>query len=1079
MKLTQKNVQNNVNANTYQRGVKYFQENRVKIIETREREDGRGVKLQSAAQGSNNNEYVQTITIHKSKSNSIEIDGRCTCPVRFNCKHIVAACLNYIEASAEKEKSVVNDPLNWIDEFATVSNKEELTEDSQEFLCYLLNQGEEPNVLTVRFMSARQLKKGGISKPKAVPVHNLLSKFTRPKYTTQADSDIAQIINSIKGQQWLDYPLQGEIGYLALTKMLATHRCFWKDVTSGPIQNGERREVEFRWEKQKNGDMRLSIEVIPEAIILETSPSLYFEENKNEIGPLKGAAFTPQQWRLLSQMPAIPLTDVAEFSRKLISTLPGIQLPPPVPVETFNIKTPPNPVIHLMSKKVDSGRQHQVLRLQYEYGKHLIPPLPRKDRHTTTLNKKLLIIHRDLEKEAAFENMLSESGFEARQFLDDNELNFAPKKSMRAMEIAEHWRVFVEETAAALKADGCKVIVDNSFDLEFVRVEEWQVDVEEKNEWFDLRFDLEIGGHKIPLLPLVIKVLESYDIENLPKTLTVPLRENKFISLPSERIKPICQILYELHDKSSLNKNGSMRLNLFDAGRLDDLENGLGTAIEWQGGESLRELGKKLKNFHGIETAPIPKGLLTELRDYQQQGLNWLQFLREYSLNGILADDMGLGKTIQALANLLLEKEQGRLTQPCLIIAPTSLMSNWRREAEKFTPELKVLVLQGANRHERFSEINKHDLIITTYPLLVRDHEVLLAHRYHYLVLDEAQNIKNNNSKTSRQTREVKANHRLCLTGTPMENHLGELWSQFDFLMPGLLGNSQFFKRHFRTPIERHNDLAKQKHLSKRISPFMLRRTKIEVITELPPKTEIIRSVTLGGKQAALYESIRLSMEAKVRKAIAQKGLARSHIMVLDALLKLRQTCCDPRLLSIPQAQDIHESAKLEMLMEMLPELIEEGRKILLFSQFTKMLAIIEEELIKTKIRYTKLTGQTRHREEAIDKFKNDEADVFLISLKAGGVGLNLTEADTVIHYDPWWNPASENQATDRAHRIGQSKAVFVYKLITENTVEEKIIALQAKKQALADGVYQDKERSDNMNITANDLESLFAPLVP
>lgn len=252
----------------------------------------------------------------------------------------------------------------------------------------------------------------------------------------------------------------------------------------------------------------------------------------------------------------------------------------------------------------------------------------------------------------------------------------------------------------------------------------------------------------------------------------------------------------------------------------------------------------------------------------------------------------------------------------------------------------------------------------------------------------------------------------------------------------------------------------------------------MDVITELPDKTEIIRSVTLGSKQAALYESIRLSMEAKVRKAIAQKGLARSHIMVLDALLKLRQTCCDPGLLSIPQAQDIEESAKLEMLMEMLPELIEEGRKILLFSQFTKMLAIIEQKLIDENIRYTKLTGQTRKREEVIDKFKNGEADVFLISLKAGGVGLNLTEADTVIHYDPWWNPASENQATDRAHRIGQNKAVFVYKLITENTVEEKILALQAKKQELADAVYQDNDKADSLNITATDLESLFAPLV-
>jgi len=1077
MKITRLDVQNNVNANSFKRGLDYFQRKKVEVLETLERDDGRSTKLQGLAQGSRNNEYAQKITIKKTKDDAIEIDGRCSCPVQFNCKHVTAVCLDYIENTATDDKA--DNPLTWIDEFATASQQPNIAEEGTEFLCYILDKGTEPGVLTARFMSTRQAKKGGLTKPRAVPLHNLLSKFTRPTYATPADSDIAQIINSIKGQQWLDYPLRGEIGYLALTKMLATHRCYWKDVNTTVVENGERREVEFNWSKQNNDEMKLTIDVIPDALILETSPSLYFDQTRNQIGPLKGAAFTPQQWRLLVSMPAIQMTDVAEFSRKLMTTLPGIQIPPPMPIETVDIKIEPNTVIRLMTKKVDKGKQQQVLQLQYEYDKHLISPLPRKDRYSKTVNEKLLIIHRDLPKEAAFENMLQEMGFEARQFLDDNDLNFAPPRSWRAVDSAAHWREFIDHTAPKLRSNGCKITTDKSFNIEFFDVSEWQIDIEQKNEWFDLRFDLDIGDKKIQLLPLISKVLESYDIENLPETLTVPLRENKYVTLPSEKIRPICQVLFELHDKSSLNNTGALRLNLFDAGRLDDLDQGLGSNFKWQGGDSLLTLGKKLKDFQGIQKAPIPTGLNADLRDYQQQGLNWLQFLREYNFGGILADDMGLGKTVQTLSNLLLEKEQGRLTQPCLIIAPTSLMSNWRREAEKFTPDLSVLILHGTNRHEKFSDIQNYDLVITTYPLLVRDHDTLLSHNYHYLILDEAQNIKNSNSKTARQAREIKAQHRLCLTGTPMENHLGELWSQFDFLMPGLLGNGQFFKRHFRTPVERHNDISRQKQLVTRISPFMLRRTKNEVITELPPKTEIIRSVVLNTKQAALYESIRLSMESKVRKAIAQRGMAKSHIMVLDALLKLRQTCCDPSLLSIAQAQEINESAKLEMLMEMVPELIEEGRKILLFSQFTKMLSIIEQKVKDAGIRYTKLTGQTRNREDAIDKFKNGEADIFLISLKAGGVGLNLTEADTVIHYDPWWNPASENQATDRAHRIGQNKAVFVYKLITENTVEEKILALQEKKQALADNVYQDKEKSENLNITADDLESLFAPLVP
>jgi SNF2 family DNA or RNA helicase len=438
---------------------------------------------------------------------------------------------------------------------------------------------------------------------------------------------------------------------------------------------------------------------------------------------------------------------------------------------------------------------------------------------------------------------------------------------------------------------------------------------------------------------------------------------------------------------------------------------------------------------------------------------------------------MGLGKTVQALTHLLLEKESGRMNKPCLIIAPTSLMGNWRREVERFTPDLSVLTLQGAERKQDFDKIKDHDLILTTYPLLPRDQEVLLKTDYYYLVLDEAQVVKNPRSQAARVIREIKTGHRLCLTGTPMENHLGELWAQFDFLMPGFLGDSASFKKTYRTPIEVHGDSEQRERLSKRLRPFMLRRTKQEVATELPAKTEIIRSVPLHPKQAALYESIRITMEKKVRDAIANKGLARSHITILDALLKLRQTCCDPRTLALKEAQKINESAKLDLLMEMLPEQLEEGRRILIFSQFTRMIALMEKELKTYNIAYTKLTGQTRKRDEAIERFKNGEVDVFLISLKAGGVGLNLTEADTVIIYDPWWNPAVESQAADRVHRIGQDKPVFVYKLLTENTVEEKILAMQQKKRALADSIYNSGKKEASFKLTSEDLSDLFKPL--
>jgi SNF2 family DNA or RNA helicase len=310
-----------------------------------------------------------------------------------------------------------------------------------------------------------------------------------------------------------------------------------------------------------------------------------------------------------------------------------------------------------------------------------------------------------------------------------------------------------------------------------------------------------------------------------------------------------------------------------------------------------------------------------------------------------------------------------------------------------------------------------------------------------------------------------------------MENHLGELWAQFDFLMPGFLGDAATFTSRWRRPIEKHGDDGLRDRLARRVAPFLLRRTKGEVAAELPPKTEILRTVALGERQATLYESIRLAMERKVREAIAAKGLARSHITILDALLKLRQTCCDPRLLPLKQAAGVKVSAKLELLMDLVPEQLEEGRRILLFSQFTRMLTLIEEALTQRRIGYTKLTGQTRDREAAIDRFRRGEVDLFLISLKAGGVGLNLTEADTVILYDPWWNPAVEAQAADRSHRIGQAKPVFVYKLLTEQTVEEKILALQEKKRALMAGITRSRPGDEAVALTADDLAALFAPL--
>jgi SNF2 family DNA or RNA helicase len=405
-------------------------------------------------------------------------------------------------------------------------------------------------------------------------------------------------------------------------------------------------------------------------------------------------------------------------------------------------------------------------------------------------------------------------------------------------------------------------------------------------------------------------------------------------------------------------------------------------------------------------------------------------------------------------------------------------MGNWQDETARFAPSLKVLLLQGKDRAELFDKIPEADLVLTTYALLPRDEEKLREHDFHLVILDESHYIKNTRSKAAQSASLLRTKHRLCLSGTPLENHLGELWSQFHFLLPGLLGDEKTFNSQFRHPIERQDDPLRRALLNRRIRPFLLRRTKDNVAKELPSKTEMVRKVELSGAQRDLYETVRLAMDKKVRDEIDRKGVARSQIVILEALLKLRQVCCDPRLVkAMPGKKNTAAvSAKLLDLMQMVEDLLGEGRKILVFSQFTSMLALIEEELQSRGIRYALLTGETRDRSAQVAAFQQGAVPIFLISLKAGGVGLNLTAADTVIHYDPWWNPAAENQATDRAWRIGQDKPVFVYKLIAKGTLEEKIQQLQQKKSELAQSILSEGE-SQKMALTQEDLQAIFAPL--
>ncbi|MGV8948434.1 MAG: SNF2-related protein [Candidatus Paracaedibacter sp.] len=650
--------------------------------------------------------------------------------------------------------------------------------------------------------------------------------------------------------------------------------------------------------------------------------------------------------------------------------------------------------------------------------------------------------------------------------------------------------VLSNEVFPHLKTEGWQIETDPSFPFQPIQdIGEWYANVNNEAtsgiDWFDLEMGVEIDGKRINILPHIVRLLRNPNIrttmdnDNLSdeEVIYTQLDDGRYLPIPAKKIQFIARTLIELYDLNSLTQEGRLRLSTWQSAQLAELEHAMAASqLRWFGSNQLRDLGNKLRDFKMIEKAILPVSFHNTLRPYQEEGVSWLQFLRDHNLNGILADDMGLGKTIQALAHIMVEKESGRMQHPILVVAPTSLMTNWKSEASRFAPILKVLILQGNERKDNFDRIADHDLILTTYPLLSRDKDILLNHKYHLLILDEAQVIKNPNTMAHRIVQQVQAKHRLCLTGTPMENHLGELWSLFHFLMPGFLGDNKKFTQTFRKPIEKRQDQDRQLALTRRVRPFMLRRTKEEVVSELPAKTEIIQHIELLPTQRDLYESVRLAMHSKIQVEIEERGLKRSQIVILDALLKMRQVCCDPRLLKIESAKNVKESAKLQFLIDTLPEMIEENRKILLFSQFTSMLALIEAELKKLKIPYVILTGQTKDRQTPINDFQSGKVPLFLISLKAGGTGLNLTAADTVIHYDPWWNPAVENQATDRAYRIGQNKPVFVYKLVTVGTVEEKILDMQNYKAALFAGVFDGTSTSSG-SLSPEDLEALFEPL--
>ncbi len=651
---------------------------------------------------------------------------------------------------------------------------------------------------------------------------------------------------------------------------------------------------------------------------------------------------------------------------------------------------------------------------------------------------------------------------------------------------------FFSEIVPRMRAAGWQIDIDKSWAFESLLVEEDALSVdlegEEDSPWFTLELGVQIGGKTVSLIEPLLEALHKLPqgdattlreaIDALPDSarLYTSLADGRRIGLPVKRVKPLLHTLRRL-GQGRTKQPGPLKVHRAGGLELEELlacmEAAEGRSV---GAQDLRRLVDSLQ-APPAAPLPLPTNFGATLRPYQEQGRAFLSFLRGQRFGGILADDMGLGKTVQVLAHLAALEAAGELKTPALIVAPTSVVGNWQSEASRFAPQLRVLELQGKTRAEKFGAIEDAHLVLTSYALLTRDIDVLKAQRFSYLILDEAQAIKNPKAKVSNLVQLITAEYRLCLTGTPMENNLEDLWSIFNFLNPGLLGDVKSFRKNFRKPIEDDQCSDTRQRLARRLKPLLLRRTKAEVMLELPEKNLITRAVPLESKQRDLYETLRVAMLKKVREALKRKGIKQSRIVVLDALLKLRQVCCDPRLLpDHARPKSVPASSKFEHTLEMLETLVAEERRVLLFSQFTGMLALLEAAIAERKWSYLKLTGQTEKRSDVVRRFQEGHASVFLISLKAGGTGLNLTRADTVIHYDPWWNPAVEAQATDRAHRMGQTQSVDVYKLIAKGTVEERIVDLQARKASLAAALF-DENADHSAAFTEADIEALLAPI--
>ena len=753
-----------------------------------------------------------------------------------------------------------------------------------------------------------------------------------------------------------------------------------------------------------------------------------------------------------------------------------------------------------------------VLCLSFDYAGTQIAAGDPRQRFFVSQGAGLLPVERDREREAAARAELERFGAVELGCLEGYTESYGSSADyLVALEGDAHaYCAFSAQALPELRTQGFVVRIDPEYPYQVLAEEpSWYLDLQpqaspdsqrslparglgrvepasERLDWFACEIGVELEGRRINLLQALIELLQSMP-DASPRARSawaLPLDARRYVQIPRELLDELLDVLRELYSGRRASPQGPpLLISRYHGAAIQALENVLG-----RGARPLQRAGARLPvpprasagatETASLELARVP--LLATLRPYQAAGVRWLLGLRAENLSGVLADDMGLGKTLQAITLLWIEHGLRDTERPSLVVVPTSLIQNWKRELARFAPQLPVRIWHGATRSGADPAAGGARVIVTSYALLVRELVRWQAREFHYLILDEAQTIKNPRSAVREAACSLHADQRLCLSGTPVENHLGDLWSLFDFLTPGLLGSAAQFQVSYRTPIESERNEDQLAALQRSVGPFILRRTKEQVAADLPPKSTFVRPVRLGPAQRRLYESIRVAAHADVRRVVQAKGISGSTIAILDALMKLRQVCCDPRLVQVQAARRVTESAKLESLFRLIAAERAEQRRILVFSQFTSMLALIAAGLDERGLRYALLTGATADRQRQVDAFQEGRVELFLISLKAGGTGLNLTSAETVIHYDPWWNPAAQAQATDRAHRIGQTRPVFVHQLIVAGSVEERMLELQSQKRELAErltGTASTPTGSDRRSFSEGELSSLFSPL--